>query len=83
MSAGFLRRGWVCSFGSVTIRHRLRFDYTGTKGSASRLPPEHPPWLVSGLPTHRGKDQKWFATAEEALCWAQGEISMRETAKLA
>ena len=77
--SGFLRRGWVFAFEGVTIRHRLRFDYTGTKGSASRLPPEHPPWLVSGIPDHRAQNQKWFRTAEEALEWAQGEMLMRET----
>lgn len=68
-----LSRGWVCSFGNVTVRHRLRFDYNGDKGSACRLPPDHPPWLVSGLPDGR----KWFYSLEEALAWAQGEISMQ------
>lgn len=78
-----MRRGWCCVLdGRVTIRHRVRFDYTGVKGSAKRLPPDHPPWLVSGLPTHRGKDQRWFNSLEEAMTWAQGEIDMKTTREL-
>ena len=82
--SGFLRRGWVCAFGGarVTIRHRVRFDYTGVMGSAKRLPPEHPPWLVSGIPTHRTVDQRWFHSLEEAMIWAQGELSLRTTREL-
>ena len=79
---GFLRRGWVCSFGTVTVRHRVRFDYTGTPGSASRLPADHSPWLVSGIPNHLGTSQRWFKSCEEALVWAQGELLLKETRNL-
>ncbi|MDZ4342143.1 MAG: hypothetical protein U1E51_06850 [Candidatus Binatia bacterium] len=64
------------------IRHRVRFDYTGRKGSASPLPKGHPPWLVSGIPTHLGKDQRWFYSLEAALVWAQGEMAMKTTRSL-
>ena len=80
MTNGFFRRGWVCVLdGRVTIRHRVRFDYTGVKGSASRLPPDHPPWLVTGVIGHK---ERWFSSLEEAMVWAQGELSMRETKEL-
>ena len=78
-----LRRGWVFTFGPVTICHRLRFDYRqGVKGSACRLPPDHPPWLVRGVQNHLGASQRWFRTAEEALTWAAGELALRETKEL-
>lgn len=83
MNGGFLKRGWVFTFNTVMIRHRLKFDYTGVKGSAKRLPAGHPPWLVTGLPSHQGKHQRWFQTAEEALVWAQGELSMRALERIA
>jgi len=82
VTPGYLRRGWVFTFGSALIRHRLRFDHDGTPGSAHRLPAGHPPWLISGVPNRLGTSRRWFQTAEEALVWVQGEIDLKTTRDL-
>lgn len=75
-----LSRGWSCRFYvggvSLNLRHRLRMNYVlGQKGSARRLLPGEPAWFLSGS-VKRERVDRWFATAEEGLAWAQERISM-------
>ena len=81
-----LSRGWVCQFYrsgvSLHLRHRLRMDYVpGQKGSARRRLPGEPAWYLSGS-VKRERVDRWFATAEEGLAWAQEQISLESLRRL-
>ena len=67
---GAFSRGWVLEYrrkgGHFFIRHRV-------KGlDRKRLPPGHPPWLLSYL----YNKPRWFYSLEAALAYAQAQISM-------